>query len=69
MSKIDEIKRYIDRTGISHKTRTRYDLTWDEWAALRDELFRGTPALEALYLAYTFGRARGYRAGRKSVTA
>lgn len=61
--KIEQVKRYIERTEIPSKIMTRYDMTLSEWEALMCYTDQG---FGSLYLAYLFGRARGYRAGKKA---
>jgi len=62
LSEIEKIERYIERTKIPRSIEIRYDMCFPEWAALCQDAH----ACDALYLAYTFGRAKGYRAGKKA---
>lgn len=54
MTDVEKIRRYIERTGV--KFPAAYDMNMGELDALR-----GMSIFEALYLAFDYGRAKGYR--------
>lgn len=59
---IASIKNYMRRTGISKELEQHYEMNIDEYAALR-KLYRDD-VTEGIYLAFQFGRAKGYRAAK-----
>lgn len=65
MGNTERIKAYIAKTKIPDKLSLRYDCYADELQAL---LAENNP-FAAVCLAFSYGKAKGYRAGRKSVTA
>lgn len=62
MTDIDKMRRYIERTG--EKFPSAYHLSMGELEALK-----GMGTLEALVLAFEYGRAKGARCVRKETTA
>lgn len=58
MGKLEEMRRYIDQTGISQKSR--YGMSIGEAIALAQDL----PPLEAIDFAFRYGRAKGFRAAK-----
>lgn len=63
MSEIENIKRYIERTAIPHNLCVRYDCCPQELLALLAE----NHPYEAMSFAFRYGKAKGYRAGKKAV--
>ena len=59
--KREKMERYIDNTKIENADR--YDIDYKEVTALN----RMNDSLDAVILAFLYGRAKGYRAGRKEV--
>ena len=59
--RIEKIKRYIERTRIPEEVSVRYTLYTDEWSALCSQCENGV--LEAVAIAFDYGRAKGFRAG------
>ena len=68
MSEIEEMARYVERTGMDEKTAFRYDIGCNEVGALV-KLVREGSICEAVFQAFVYGRAKGYRAGRKVARA
>lgn len=62
MNDVEKIRRYIERTG--EKFPKFYDLNMVELEALKN-----MGKLEALALAFEYGRAKGARCVRKGSTA
>lgn len=62
MTDIDKMRRYIERTG--EKFPSAYHLSMGELEALK-----GMGKLEALALAFEYGRAKGFRYSRKGEKA
>lgn len=58
MTEIEKMKRYIERTNATDMSRYELDLL--EARALRRE----PEQTDALYLAFLYGRAKGYRAAK-----
>lgn len=58
MSEIEKIKKYIDSTDISN--RERYELGILDARAIK----RTDDMLDAVYTAFLYGRAKGYRAAK-----
>ena len=62
MSELERIQRYIGQTAI--KNRSRYNIGLSEAMAIR--LLAGSgKTMDAISLAFDFGRAKGYRAAKK----
>lgn len=63
MSEIEKIQRYIEKTGFED---TRYSMNYHEASTLarraKEEPF------EMIALAFDYGCAKGYRAGKKGAT-
>lgn len=59
MTSTEKINRYIERTAIPYKLSTRYGCYPQE---LMDLLAENRP-FDALYRAFDYGKAKGYRAG------
>lgn len=64
MSRIEKMEKYIERTG---DLGTMYSLSIVEAQALV-EIWKQN-RIEAILLAFNYGRAKGYRAARKEVRA
>lgn len=58
MSEIEKMKRYIERTNA--KVSDRYEMDLLE----ARELKREADLTNAIYLAFLYGRAKGYRAAK-----
>lgn len=58
MNEIEKIKAYIDRAKQS--ANRAYSLSTSEWIAIRNNCSE----LDGIALAYEYGRAKGYRAGK-----
>lgn len=58
MSEIEKMKRYIERTKIA--APTNYELGVLEANAIKN----AEDALDAVYMAFLYGRAKGYRAAK-----
>ena len=54
------IERYIELTIIPSDIRNLYDMGFDEWQALA----HCNQPLNAIALAFEYGKAKGYRAAR-----
>ena len=65
MSELERIRKYIDKTKCRDD---RYDVTISEINLLARFSVDGHP-VEAVILAFDYGRAKGYRAARKEVRA
>ena len=61
MSELERIRKYIDKTKCRDD---RYDVTISEINLLARFSVDGHP-VEAVILAFDYGRAKGYRKGRK----
>lgn len=59
MSRIEKMNKYIKRTNIPKKTEYAYGLTYSETDALHT-----MPLLDCICLAFNYGMAKGYRAGK-----
>ena len=64
MSRIEKMEKYIERTG---DLGTMYSLSIVEAQALV-EIWKQN-RIEAILLAFNYGRAKGYRAARKEARA
>lgn len=64
MTGIEKIKQYIKQTDIPHDTCIRHSMTREERVALTRE--NSLPVWEAVALAFDYGRAKGYRAGKRA---
>ena len=64
MSRIEKMEKYIERTG---DLGTMYSLSMLEAQALV-EIWKQN-RIEAILLAFNYGRAKGYRAARKEARA
>ena len=64
MSRIEKMEKYIERTG---DLGTMYSLSMVEAQALV-EIWKQN-RIEAILLAFNYGRAKGYRAARKEARA
>lgn len=63
MTEIEKIQKYIDRTKIQDPLK--YNLRASEWIAIVNT----NDILDAVSLAFNFGRAKGYRAAKKEMSA
>jgi len=61
MGNTEKIKAYTAKTQIPHSLSIRYDCSPRELQAL---LAENNP-LAAMCLAFSYGKAKGYRAGKK----
>lgn len=64
MSEIERIKRYIERTKV--KESVKNEMKASEWISIS----KNDSVLDAIALAFNYGRAKGYRAAmseRKAV--
>lgn len=64
MTEMERIEKYIERTKFRNE---HYALTFNEMVTLA-KMTNETP-LDAIVKAFTYGRAKGYRAAKKEVTA
>lgn len=64
MNIIRRIEAYIQRTAM--KNLDRYEMDMEELLFLKHECMRGEP-IDALILAFDYGRAKGYRAARRAM--
>lgn len=62
MNEIENIQRYIKRTGIKYKPSTPYQLNLGEMFALNHLANENKSA--AICLAFEYGRAKGERSAR-----
>ncbi len=60
MNELEKIQKYIDDTKIQERDRGACELYMREWKALANKGDIG----DAVALAFYYGRAKGYRAGR-----
>ncbi len=60
MNEIEKIKRYIERTKISYPSR--YEMSLLEAVVLEGAAAEN--ALDAVYIAYLYGRAKGFRSAK-----
>lgn len=60
MSEIEKIKRYIEQAGLPYSLSVRYDCYPQELI----EMLAETRPFEAMALAFSYGRAKGYRAAK-----
>ena len=65
MNKIEEINRYIERTGVKYADNSPYQMAFSEIIDLYD-LFQ-KDWYKALCLAFNYGRAKGERHARKEL--
>ena len=63
MGEIEKIQRYIERTVIPLTLGVRYGCRMNELEAIALE---SRHPLEAVLLAFKYGKAKGYRAGKKA---
>lgn len=61
MSEIKKIEKYVDKHGVPRNKR--YDISMKEAIAISREM----SAIEAVSLAFVYGRAKGYRAAKAEV--
>lgn len=64
MSEIEKMKRYIERTKMDIGSTSPYQLGTRQAFAVSD-----MPTIEAIFLAFNYGKAKGYRAAKKEVRA
>ena len=60
MNELEKIQKYIDETKIRERDRKAFDLLTSEWIAI----VKKGDICDAVALAFDYGRAKGYRAGR-----
>ena len=63
MNIIERISAYIQKTKMGNLDR--YEMDMDELLFLKRECNRGD-SIDALILAFDYGRAKGYRAARRA---
>lgn len=63
MTELEKIRKYIERTKINKKTHLTYCMCVKEWNALVNQT---SYPVEAVALAFDYGLAKGYRAGKRS---
>ena len=63
MSEIEKMKAYSEKTGIPFKVRQRYGLCFGETLALAH--YKGP--IDSVCMAFSYGMAKGYRAGVASM--
>lgn len=63
MSDIDKIQRYIKNTPMTHE-KTSYQL--DGWAIIALYQEANKSLFRCIGLAFEYGKAKGYRAGKKA---
>ena len=66
MSELERIRRYVAQTAIENAGR--YGIGLSEAMAIR-QLADDRKLLEAIGLAFAFGRAKGYRAAKREAQA
>lgn len=64
MTEIEKMKRYIARTPVNND---RCYMGSDEACAILSQVDSMVDVLEALALAFSYGRAKGYRAAKAEV--
>lgn len=63
MSEVEKIRRYIEREKVS--ASVRYDMNMKECMELSKQVYAGMiEQAEVIALAFDYGRAKGYRAGK-----
>lgn len=66
MTEIENIKRYIERTKFKETNRAPYCMSCGEWLALcRFATISKESVVDAIDLAFEFGRAKGERHARR----
>lgn len=66
MTEIEKMEKYVERTKMVHNER--YSLHCQESFALaRHAQGTGDPLYEAIFLAFSYGAAKGYRAAKAEV--
>ena len=65
MSEIERIQRYIDKTGAEKGVKDLYSMTQLDMRALLDKAgIHTAPVFDAIWLAFDYGKAKGYRAAK-----
>ena len=68
MSEIEKMKRYIERTNMGAKNSFQYAMNIREAFELAHMAHAGdTLSVEAISMAFDYGRAKGYRAAKAEV--
>ena len=68
MSEIEKMQRYIERTKMSKPKAAHYGMNLREALELAKQAYHcGDLPLEMISLAFTYGKARGYRAAKAEV--
>ena len=62
MSEIEKMKRYISRTGL--KPNDRFYMDMKEAFELAEQAHRSDFPMDVISLAFTYGKAKGYRAAK-----
>jgi len=60
MSEIEKIQQYIEKTAIPKALATRHEMCFGECLALA----HSDEPCDAIALAFSYGRAKGYRAAQ-----
>ena len=63
MSEIEKMKKYIERTKLDQSDRFYLDMK-EAFELAHQALSCGDLPLEAISLAFTYGKAKGYRAAK-----
>lgn len=64
MNELEKIKKYIEQTRITNKNK--YCMYMSEAIALKE--FGEYDFCKALFLAFSYGQAKGYRAAKKEAS-
>lgn len=68
MSEIEKMKRYIERTRMSIKNPLQYAMNMREAFELAHMVGTGDAlSIEAISMAFNYGKAKGYRAAKAEV--
>ena len=68
MSGLEKMSSYIKKTNIPYRTKLRYSLYLSEMSAFLEQGTKGNMdnLLDAFCLSFDYGKAKGYRAGKKA---
>ncbi|MCM1234386.1 MAG: hypothetical protein NC489_30160 [Ruminococcus flavefaciens] len=62
MEFIEALKLYVERTKMSKGLKEKYNMSTNQMLTLLD--FTKSSPMEAIFLAFDYGRAKGYRAAK-----
>lgn len=62
MTNVEKMRRYIELTGVTYSQSTPYQMNMEEMMDLR--ALAQTAPMDALVLAFDYGRAKGERHAR-----